>query len=220
MKKSKVETANTRKRIVEVAAQEFRRNGIQRTGVAEIMAAAGLTQGGFYRHFASKDQLVAEACAASMSNLVQAAGAAVESGDDAFLKHLEDFLSCKNRDNWLGGCPLVFVGSELARADKDTRRVASDGYRELVDVIAKQSRHEKPGVAKAEAIFTLSAMIGAVSLSRIVDDARLSAQILEKTKRFLVKVRGKKKAKKPRAAGRNAAESGSGANRRPNSSAT
>src|ERR1700722_12643480 len=107
MKKSKAETAITRKRIVQVAAQEFRRKGIQQTGVADVMAAAGLTQGGFYRHFASKDQLVAEACAASMSDLVQAADAAVEAGDDAFLKHVENFLSCKNRDDWLGGCPLV-----------------------------------------------------------------------------------------------------------------
>lgn len=62
MRKSKTETAETRRRIVDLAAQTFRSNGIAATGVAEIMAAAGLTHGGFYRHFGSKDQLVAEAC--------------------------------------------------------------------------------------------------------------------------------------------------------------
>jgi TetR/AcrR family transcriptional regulator, transcriptional repressor for nem operon len=201
MKKSKVETANTRKRIVQVAAQEFRRNGIQKTGVADVMAAAGLTQGGFYRHFDSKDQLVAEACAASMSDLVEAAEAAVEGGDEAFLHHLENFLSCKNRDNWLGGCPLVFVGSELARADKDTRRAASQGYRELVNVVAKQSCAEDDAAAGAEAIFTLSAMIGAVTLSRIVDDPGLSAQILDETKKYLLKLRPKSEAESLRVPG-------------------
>src|ERR1700722_19819358 len=115
MKKSKAETAITRKRIVQVAAQEFRRKGIQQTGVADIMAAAGLTQGGFYRHFESKDQLIAEACAASMAKLVESAATAAQSSEEAFLIHIEKFLSCANRDDWLGGCPLVFVGSELAR---------------------------------------------------------------------------------------------------------
>jgi TetR/AcrR family transcriptional regulator, transcriptional repressor for nem operon len=202
MKKSKVETAKTRQRIVEVAAKELRRNGIQQTGVAEVMAAAGLTQGGFYRHFDSKDQLVAEACAASMSDLVQAAEAAVHGGDDAFLLHLENFLSCKNRDNWLAGCPLVFLGSELARADKVTRRAVSQGYRDLVEVVAKQSRTEDVASARAEAIFTLAAMIGAVTLSRIVDDPEFSVQILDETKKCLARVRAKPATRASRAAGR------------------
>ena len=204
MKKSKAETAKTRERIVKVAAQEFRRNGIQQTGVAEIMAAAGLTQGGFYRHFESKDQLVAEACAASMSDRVQAAETAFEAGDDAFLKHLEEFLSCKNRDNWSGGCSLVFLGSELARADMDTRRAATQGYREIIDVIAKQSGNEDPAAAWSEAAFTLSAMIGAVTLSRIADDPELSARVLAETKKCLKEVREQWASKSRPAAGSSA----------------
>jgi TetR/AcrR family transcriptional regulator, transcriptional repressor for nem operon len=66
MKKSKLEAAETRRRIVKTAAAEFRRNGIHATGLSDVMAAAGLTHGGFYRHFDSKDELVAEACAAAM----------------------------------------------------------------------------------------------------------------------------------------------------------
>ncbi|MHC5544384.1 TetR/AcrR family transcriptional regulator, partial [Singulisphaera rosea] len=73
MKKSREETAETRRRILEVAAQEFRRKGILGTGLAEIMAAAGLSHGGFYRHFASKDQLVAEAFAADMEQFIGSA---------------------------------------------------------------------------------------------------------------------------------------------------
>src|SRR4029453_6934278 len=113
--------------------------GIQQTGVADIMAAAGLTQGGFYRHFDSKEQLVTEACAASMGDIVRAAEAMAQAGDDAFLSYLANVLSCRNRDDWLGGCPLVFIGSELARSDPDTRRAAAQGYLQLVDVIARLS---------------------------------------------------------------------------------
>ena len=74
MRKSRWEAARTRKRIIEAAAKEFRRNGIARTGLADLMAAAGLTHGGFYRHFESKDQLVAEACAAGEDCLICISG--------------------------------------------------------------------------------------------------------------------------------------------------
>jgi TetR/AcrR family transcriptional repressor of nem operon len=101
MKKSKAETAATRQRIVEVATQQFKVKGITATGVSEIMAAAGLSHGGFYRHFDSKEQLVAEACANSMGHVVNSAVNAAESGRDSLLAHLENFLSAGRRDNAL-----------------------------------------------------------------------------------------------------------------------
>ena len=81
VKRSKAETAETRHRIVETAAREFRSNGIHATGLADVMAAAGLRHGGFYRHFQSKDQLVAEACAAGMNSIVARAEAAACQSD-------------------------------------------------------------------------------------------------------------------------------------------
>jgi TetR/AcrR family transcriptional repressor of nem operon len=177
-KKSKTETAQTRKRIVEVAAKAFKSNGIQATGVAEIMSAAGLTHGGFYRHFESKEQLVAEACASSMELLVEAAEAAAAGGDAAFLKHLESFISTEHRAEYLGGCPLVAMGSELARADIETRHAASQGFQQMIDIIAKRSQAKGPKSAKEDAIFTLSSMIGAVTMARIMDDPKVSNQIL------------------------------------------
>src|ERR1700728_1011579 len=191
MKRTKAETAETRKRIVKVAAQEFRRNGISGTGVADIMSAAGLTHGGFYRHFESKDHLLAEACEASMKALVQSAADAAAGGHRAFLKHLEEFLSAENRDDSLGGCPLVAMGNELARADKATRHVASDGFKQLVAIIAKQEFVKDTRSAKAYAVFTLSAMIGAVTMSRIMDDRKLSDLILEATKDCLANLQPK-----------------------------
>jgi TetR/AcrR family transcriptional repressor of nem operon len=187
MRKSKAETAETRKRIVEIAAEAFKSNGIQATGVAEIMATAGLTHGGFYRHFASKENLVAEACAVSMCALVDSAEAATEGGPLDVTKHIENFLSADHRDNALGGCPLVALGSELVRADAQTRRAASHGFVQLIDIVAQWTGIKDPSAAKAEAVFTLSSMVGAVTMSRIVDDPELSDQILEVARKRFAK---------------------------------
>ncbi|MEM5461649.1 TetR/AcrR family transcriptional regulator [Paraburkholderia phytofirmans] len=189
MKKSKVETAETRRRIVEVATRAFRANGIHATGVAEIMSAAGMTHGGFYRHFASKDQLVAEACAAGMEAVVESAEAAAEGGEEAFLKHIQTFLSDETPDDCLAGCPLVAMGSELARADMETRRAASQGFRELIDIIASQASHNDTASTTGDAMFTLSAIIGAVTMSRIVDDPDFSDLILDETRKRLTALR-------------------------------
>lgn len=185
MKKSKAETAETRKRIIEVAAQAFKSKGITATGVAEIMSAAGLTHGAFYRHFASKEQLVAEACATSMEVLIESAEVAAEGGQAAFLKHLEDFLSGECRDDTLGGCPLVAMGSELVRADPQTRRAASQGFEQLIDIVARWTPAEDLAAAKDEAMFRLSAMVGAVTISRILDNPELSDRVLSVTKQRL-----------------------------------
>lgn len=178
MRKSKVETARTRKRIVDLAAQTFRSNGIAATGVAEIMAAAGLTHGGFYRHFGSKDQLVAEACSSGLDDMVQSYRSASERGRDVFVKNLQSSLTTAYRDDRSGGCPLVAMGSELARADAATRRGASNGFEELIDEIAQWLPANSGREARDDAIAILTGMIGAVTMSRVVDDARLSARIL------------------------------------------
>lgn len=190
MKKSKVETAETRRRIIGTAAREFRRNGIHATGLADVMAAAGLTHGGFYRHFESKDQLVAEACSAGMESSVETAEAAARESDGrgGFEAIVDRYLALAHRDDRSNGCPLAGLGSELARADDETRAAASAGFLKLAEVLAKQIRRRKPEVAKSDALFALSAMVGAVTLSRIVADPDLSAAILRDTKRHLASV--------------------------------
>jgi TetR/AcrR family transcriptional repressor of nem operon len=190
MKKSRAETAETRCRIVKAAAAEFRRNGIHATGLAEVMAAAGLTQGGFYRHFASKDQLVAEACAEAMASAVTVTQAVPGQADGktGLEAIVENFLSTDHRNNQLEGCPLVGLGIELARADDDTRAAASEGFVKLVDLIAKQIRRASPEAAKARAIFALSAMVGAVTMSRVVADPELSSAILQEARTRLAKI--------------------------------
>src|SRR3954454_8495563 len=111
MRKSKAAAAETRKRIVAAAAAEFRKNGIVATGLNELMKAAGLTHGGFYKHFESKDQLVAEACAEAVDSVIERVRAAGP-GAGAI------YLSTRHRDHPAGGCPLSAIGIELGRSDE------------------------------------------------------------------------------------------------------
>jgi TetR/AcrR family transcriptional regulator, transcriptional repressor for nem operon len=138
MRKSKQEAAETRERIVEAAAAEFRRNGITATGLSELMAAAGLTHGGFYRHFASKDQLVAEACAEAVESVVEMfEGARERPGKRNGLKAVATrYLSARHRDAPSRGCPYAGLGSELVRADAGTRARAMEGLLRIVDILA------------------------------------------------------------------------------------
>src|ERR1700756_4355018 len=105
MKRSKQETAETRKRIVETAATEFRRNGIGGTGLSDLMGAAGLTHGGFYRHFDSKDQIVAEACAAATESAI-ARFFSNKSPQSGLKARAAKYLSPAHRDDPSPGCPL------------------------------------------------------------------------------------------------------------------
>jgi TetR/AcrR family transcriptional repressor of nem operon len=133
------EAAETRKGIVRAAACKFREKGIVATGLAELMKAAGLTHGGFYKHFASKDQLVAEATTAALDMLLEgmAAHPTIKAAAAAY-------LSTRHRDNPASGCPLAALGGELARSDKKAREAATAGFVRLVDI-----RAGKDGTADA-----------------------------------------------------------------------
>lgn len=190
MKKSKIEAAETRRRIIKAAGREFCRNGIHATGLSDLMAAAGLTHGGFYKHFQSKDQLVAEAFLVGLEGVVdntKADAAAPQPGKKALEAIVDDYLSTAHRDDLAGGCPLAALGSELVHANPEIRAAASEGFVTLADVIAKQFPRSKPEVARAKAMFILSAMIGAVTMARMVTDPVLSSALLEQARAGLTK---------------------------------
>src|SRR3954447_7319599 len=127
MRKSREEAAETRKRIVKAAACEFREKGIVATGLADLMKAAGMTHGGFYKHFASKDQLVAEAFAQA----VEEAFGRMEA-QPTIDAAVAGYLSTRHRGPPASGCPLSAIGSELARTDAATREAATAGFERLV----------------------------------------------------------------------------------------
>jgi TetR/AcrR family transcriptional regulator, transcriptional repressor for nem operon len=183
MRKSKEGKEETRRLIVDVAARMFKSQGIGATGVGEIMANAGMTHGAFYRHFSSKEELVAEASATSMAAFVEAAEAASAAGPEAFVKYLQDYLTTEYRDGKLGGCPVVQTGGELALGDQATRQGVSDGLERLIELGVELT--DGSAAAKADVIFTMSAMLGAITVSRLVSDPALSKAVLEVVKRRL-----------------------------------
>jgi TetR/AcrR family transcriptional regulator, transcriptional repressor for nem operon len=185
MRKSKQEAAETRRRIVKAAAAQFRLNGIGGTGLSDLMAAAGLTHGGFYRHFESKDQLVAEACAAATESAM-ATFFSNKSPHNGLKARVAQYLSPAHRDDPAAGCPLAALGSEIARSDKKTRAAATQAFLKLVETIASQSRKTRPDVARRRAMVAAATMIGALTMSRIVTDSELSSAILSEAARHLV----------------------------------
>lgn len=183
MRKSKAETAKTRQRIVEVASEAIRSRGIEATGVAEIMAAAGLTHGGFYRHFGSKEELVTEAIALSRNDYFAGTLRAAEQGPEALLKHFQEYVAPVHRDDLGSGCPLAANGSELVRSDATTRHNATEAFRVWFGKAAPYMRSQGDASKTEMAISVVTNMIGALTMSRIVDDPALSDQILEATRK-------------------------------------
>jgi TetR/AcrR family transcriptional regulator, transcriptional repressor for nem operon len=187
MRKSKQETAETRQRIVEAASAEFRRNGIDATGLADLMAAAGLTHGGFYKHFESKEQVVGESVALATESMVEAMRRTLSAspGKRGLRAAIEDYLCLEYRDDVAGGCPFVALGSEVARGGDALRETTTAGFLEMVDMIAARLDGLSPTAARKEALVMMSTMIGAVTMARVVTDAGLSASILRQASRHL-----------------------------------
>lgn len=192
MRKSKQETAETRKRILATAAAEFREHGIVATGLAEVMKAAGLTHGGFYRHFDSKDQLVAEANDAASSSLMERLSAAVskKSRSTGFKSIVSRYLSTRHRDHAREGCPLAALGSELARSDLKTRKASTEGFARFVEILSTQFSQYPPSEAKKKALVAAATMIGALTVSRVLTDEALSKTVLRCAQEHLIEFQG------------------------------
>src|SRR5258708_5329681 len=175
----------TRARVLAEAAAAIRSKGAGRVGVAEVMAGAGLTHGGFYAHFESKDQLGAEACAAATDSAI-ARFFSKKSPQSGLKGRVAQYLSPAHRDDPSAGCPVAALGSEIARCDEKTRAAATQTFLELVNIIAAESGKTRPDVARRRAWVAAATMIGALTMSRIVTDSELSASILREARKQLV----------------------------------
>ncbi len=189
MRKSKAETAKTRERIVEAARARFLSHGITEAGLARLMRAAGLTHGGFYRHFASKDQLVAEACSQAVLSLASGLESQIEGKppSEALRLLVGKYVSRSHRDQPATGCVLAALGSELGRADAKTREVATEGFLGLSRLIAGQLKNVSAKKAELQSMAIAATMIGAITLARIVPDSRISNLILAGTRDHILK---------------------------------
>lgn len=183
----------THEQIVKIAARALRRGGAGGVVVAEVMKEAGLTHGGFYAHFESKNALLAEAAErAAVESLGQFKKAIQQRPSDVGTLEslLSNYLSERHLQMPERGCMLVAVGSDLPRESPEVRRVATEQIRELIDLVHRQMPGWESGSDKAEAMATLAGMVGAMIVARAVDDPALAAAILRATTASLVKAAG------------------------------
>jgi TetR/AcrR family transcriptional regulator, transcriptional repressor for nem operon len=166
----------THERIVETAARAIRRSGYSGTGVAEIMKEAGLTHGGFYAHFDSRDGMLAEAVdragADTVAFLTRVAAAAPPQHElEAMLRA---YLSKEHVADAETGCAVAALGSEMPRQSAKVRRAATRRIKEMIDLVARQSPDwGRPG-AHERALVTVATAVGALVLARAVEDSKLS----------------------------------------------
>jgi TetR/AcrR family transcriptional repressor of nem operon len=178
---SKSEKAETHARIVNVAAKRFRELGLEGIGVADVMKEAGVTAGGFYKHFASRDELVVEALATAFQDLDR-----WEENTDTLTKGLKAYLTEEHRDTPGTGCALGALLGDMSRASRSAKAVYTARLKRTLaystDLVPPNGESDR----RARAILTISAMLGAINLSRAVSDPNLSREILKRTRDELI----------------------------------
>jgi len=171
----------THDRIVGAAARAIRRSGYDGTGVADIMKEVGLTHGGFYAHFASREAMLAEAAdragAESVSNLLRVAATAPKR--EALRSMVRAYLSKEHVDGAETGCPVAALGSDTPRQAPKVRRAATRRIKEMIDVVSQHWPNQKDPNVSEHALLTVATMVGALILARAVDDPKLSKAFRE-----------------------------------------
>ncbi len=177
---SRAEKTKTHKRIVSIASKKFREEGLAGVGIAELMKEAGLTVGGFYKHFDSRDDLVAEAVSSAFGGWKRRVEAAKSGGAPvSYEKLIDEYLNEAHRDNPGTGCAFSALAPEIARSDKRTRALTSEQVRNDIQLIATLLPGRDKRTARSRAILIFSALVGAMSLARAVSNEALSREILE-----------------------------------------
>ncbi|MES2015572.1 MAG: TetR/AcrR family transcriptional regulator [Pseudomonadota bacterium] len=173
----------THERIVEVAARAIRRSGYDGTGVADIMKEAGLTHGGFYAHFESRDALLAEAGdrAGAEAVAVAARVAANAPPGQALQAMVQAYLSQEHIAAIETGCPVSALGSEMPRQAPEVRRAATIHIKEMIDLFARQMPDWGQPQAHEQAMALVCALVGTAMVARAVDDPKLSAALCAAT---------------------------------------
>jgi TetR/AcrR family transcriptional regulator, transcriptional repressor for nem operon len=169
---------STRRRIIESSGRRFKQSGIDGSGVAALMADAGLTNGAFYAHFSSKEELVATAVADQLHE--QAASFSALLPDHAGIEQLvRGYLSVQHRDNPEDGCPSAALLDELGRCSSATKQAYTNGVLAIVDVIAARIAPHDPKSARLQVLTVYAMMVGTMQLSRALADQDLADDVLE-----------------------------------------
>lgn len=174
MRKNKTETAETRRQILAQAERLFRERGPERVSVAEIMEAAGLTHGGFYKHFESKEALFAETLEQAFNDKLGHLGKLIAADRrGGVYQYLKDYLTVEHVEDQAGGCPIAGLSTDARRATIETSSVLSNGATETINYFAVGTED------RDEAIRSFSMALGALMLARSVQNRELRSHILQ-----------------------------------------
>lgn len=174
MKVSKAQVQANRAHIVETASALFRERGYEGVGVAELMAAAGFTHGGFYKHFGSKADLMAEA---SACGLAQTAAKTEGLDVQAFLAM---YLSREHRDNPADGCTLAALSADAGRQPEAVKEVFAQGLEQMVQGLSRETDAAEQQAQRSRRLSVMAMLVGALALSRACpDDSALANEVLE-----------------------------------------
>jgi TetR/AcrR family transcriptional repressor of nem operon len=185
MGRTQAAKAETHDRIVQIASERFREAGLEGVSVADLMKEAGLTVGGFYKHFATREDLVAEAVAHGQGAwLARTANAISEEEKPTIAELIDGYLSVAHRDAPGQGCVVGALVGEIARSRPQTRALFTGGLRDTLALLIDRLRaagNEDNAMLRRTAISICSAMIGAIGAARAVDDPALSEEIMRST---------------------------------------
>ncbi len=179
MRVSRVQAEANREAVINAASRLFREHGFDGIGLKDLMKGAGLTQGGFYKQFESKDDLAALASRRAMESATRRWSSVAASSNEPLQAVVDLYLSAGHRGETGDGCPLVALGSDAARQSPEVRTPFQDGIKAHLQVLEELIPNDGAPGAAEKAMVVLSLMVGAVTLSRIMTDEAMSDRVLE-----------------------------------------
>src|SRR5436190_14472950 len=168
----------TRRRIIESAGRRLKRDGIDGSGIATLMADAGLTNGAFYAHFESKEDLVANALVDQLREQRESFSAQ-PTGRAGLEQIVRAYLSVEHRDNPAGGCPSAALLDEIGRSTDATKRAYTDALLVVIDDIAARLASDDPNWARVKTLSVFALLVGTLQVSRALADRQLADEVLE-----------------------------------------
>jgi TetR/AcrR family transcriptional repressor of nem operon len=195
MRASQTEKAASHERIVQAAATQIRERGVEQPAVAEIMHAAGLTHGGYYKHFASRDALVADATARAMTENMTAIEALVSGAEDPLAAFVDWYVSEAHRDDPGHGCGVVALGNDAARSDavQAAYRTQVERYLDLLSELTGGDDADR----RARAAVMLSTLVGAILIARALGDTPISDALLADVRSHVIENDRQRRARTP-----------------------
>jgi len=182
MRVSRIQAAENRQTVIDVASRLFRERGFDGIGLKDLMKGAGLTQGAFYKQFASKEDLAAQSSARALESAFSRWSAAMAANPkDPLGAVMAFYLSMQHREERMDGCPIVALGSDAARQGSDVKASFEAGIKAHLEVLGRliAEIEGKGPKGKRKAMAILSTMVGALTLSRAVNDPDLARAFLD-----------------------------------------